>query len=112
MDSAGLEFDRTRMLLLQNRPECQHLEATPVELPRTNTSATMVVPGPEKEIIIGRAVYELPNNDSLSRTPSRWRRWKLWLLLNVVIMAIVIVVVIYLGISHGGSCRYARQCCL
>ena len=108
MDSTGLEFDRTRTLLHQNRPEYQYLEATPAELPRTTISAPEVVPGPEKEVIFGRAVYEPSNHDSTSRTPSLWRRWKLWLLLTVVVIAIVIAVAVHLGIRHGGSSRYAH----
>ena len=97
------------MLLRQNRPEYQYLEATPAELPRATTSAPEVVPGPEKEVIYGRAVYEPSNHDSTSRTPSLWRRWKLWLLLTVVVIAIAIAVAVavHLGIRHGGSSRYA-----
>ena len=112
MDSTGLEFDRTRTLLRENRPEYQYLEATPAELHRVTTSAPEVVPGPEKEVTFGRAVDELSHHDSTSRTPSLWRRWKLWLLLTVVVIAIVIAVAVafavHLGIRHAGSSRYAH----
>lgn len=74
MDSAVIEVDRTRRLLLQNRPGDQHLEATPMEFPRATTSAPEVVPSPKKETIFGDAVHELPNFDSPSKTSSLWRR--------------------------------------
>ena len=71
MDSAGLEVDRTRMFFLQNKPEDQYPEAIPVELPRATTSAPEVVPGPEKEVILGDAVgRELPSFDSLAGASS------------------------------------------
>ena len=106
----GLEVDQKRMSP-PTADDVQGLETNPAEPDQNPASAPQVLPGDEKETLVGSNVELYPKepreHGSFPKTPRLTRKRKSWLLLaTIVIVVIVIVTAVPLGIRHAQNSRY------